>query len=201
MGLWLSAEPLVLASRSTVRRAVLAAAGIPVEACPADIDERAVEAGAAVAEPGEVAALLAARKAGVVSSAMPGRWVLGADQTLALGHRRFSKPADAAAARAQLTALRGRTHALHSAIAVARAGVVRHQTVEVARLTMREFSDSFLDRYLQEGGEAVLSSVGGYQLERLGIHLFERVDGDHFTVLGLPLVPLLAWLRSEGLVA
>jgi septum formation protein len=127
--------------------------------------------------------------------------VLGADQTLALGHRRFSKPADAAAARAQLTALRGRTHALHSAIALVRDGAVRYETVEVARLTMREFSDSFLDRYLQAGGTAVLASVGGYQLERIGIHLFDRVEGDHFTVLGLPLIPLLQYVRRKGLVA
>jgi septum formation protein len=201
LGLWLPAEPLVLASKSAVRRAVLEAAGIPVEAVPADIDERGIEARSAAVDPGAVAALLAREKATAVSSVTPGRWVLGADQTLALGDRRFSKPADAAAARAQLTALRGRTHALHSAVAVARDGAVRYDTVEIAHLTMRGFSDSFLDRYLQEGGSAVLASVGGYQLERIGIHLFDRVEGDHFTVLGLPLIPLLGFLRRERLVA
>jgi septum formation protein len=201
MGLWLADAPLVLASKSAVRREVLVSAGIPVEAIPADIDERGIEAEAALVDPGEVALMLAREKAKAVSSGLPGRWVLGADQTLALGTRRFSKPADAAAARVQLTVLRGRTHALHSAIAVARDGAVMHATIEVARLTMREFSDSFLDRYLADAGPAVLASVGGYQLERIGIHLFEQVAGDHFTVLGLPLIPLLAFLRREGLVA
>jgi septum formation protein len=201
MALWLADAPLVLASKSAVRREVLLSAGIPVEAIPADIDERGIEARSAAIDPGEVALMLACEKAKAVSSDLPKRWVLGADQTLALGTRRFSKPADAVAARAQLTTLRGRTHALHSAIAVVRDGAVMHETVDVARLTMREFSDSFLNRYLAEAGPAVLASVGGYQLERIGIHLFDQVEGDHFTVLGLPLIPLLAFLRQAGLVA
>jgi septum formation protein len=200
MALWLPAEPLVLASKSAVRRMVLEAAGIPVEAVPADIDERGLEARRPAAGPGEVALMLAREKAKAVAATLPGRVVVGADQTLALGTRRFSKPADAAAARAQLTALRGRTHELHSAVAVVRDGTVAHETVAVARLTMREFSDSFLDRYLAEAGPAVTASVGGYQLERLGIHLFDQVEGDHFTVLGLPLLPLLGFLRALRVV-
>ena len=127
--------------------------------------------------------------------------VLGADQTLALGVRRFSKAPDRAAAREQLRALRGRTHTLHSAVALMRAGTVLFEHVDTASLTMRDFSDDFLERYLDEAGAAATASVGGYQLEGLGIQLFERVAGDHFTVLGLPLIPLLDWLRRAGILA
>ena len=148
-----------------------------------------------------MAALLAREKAGTVSAWLPGRLVLGADQTLALGQRRFSKPADRAAARAQLMALRGQTHELHAAIAAMRNGGVVFEHCEVARLTMREFSEDFLDSYLESAGDAVTASVGGYQLERLGIQLFERVEGDHNTILGLPLLPLLHYLRQRGLLA
>ena len=199
--LWLGREPLVIASKSAVRRAVLEAAGIPVEVRPAEIDERGIEARTPTAGPAEVAALLAREKARAVAALMPGRLVLGADQTLALGARRFSKPGDHAAARAQLQALRGRTHELHSAVAVMRDGTVLYDQVEVARLTMRAFSDDVLDRYLAAAGAAVTASVGGYQLERIGIHLFDKIAGDHFTVLGLPLLPLLGFLRKQGFVA
>ena len=199
--LWLAPEPLVIASRSAVRCAVLQAAGIPVEVRPADIDERRIEAATPAAGPGEVAALLAREKARTVAAVMPGRLVLGADQTLALGTRRFSKPGDDRAAREQLQALRGRTHELHSAVAVVRDGTILYDRVEVARLTMRAFSDAFLDRYIATAGAAVTASVGGYQLERIGIHLFSRIEGDHFTVLGLPLLPLLESLREQGFVA
>ena len=201
MSLWLLPEPLVVASKSTVRRALLQAAGIPVEVRPADIDERAIEGRVPSACPGKVAALLAREKAVDVAVRMPGRLVVGADQTLALGTQRFSKPVDRAAARAQLQALRGRTHELHSAVAVVRDGMVLYDCVAVARLTMRAFSDSFLDRYLDAAGEAVTVSVGAYQLERTGVHLFAEVDGDHFTVLGLPLLPLLDFFRRQGFVA
>jgi septum formation protein len=201
LSLWRAPAPLVIASKSAVRRAVLEAAGIPLEVQPADIDERGIEARTPTAGPGDVAALLAREKARAVAALLPGRFVLGADQTLALGLRRFSKPADPAAAREQLQALRGKTHELHSAVAVMRDGTVLYDRVEVARLTMRDFSDAFLDRYIAAAGPAVTASVGGYQLERTGIHLFARIEGDHFTVLGLPLLPLLEFLRDQGLVA
>jgi septum formation protein len=132
---------------------------------------------------------------------MPGRLVLGADQTLALGVRRFSKPKDRASAAEQLRALRGETHALHSAIAVAHGGTIAFEHVAVARLTMRDFSDAFLERYLDAAGAAVTTSVGGYQLEGIGVQLFERVEGDHSTILGLPLLPLLSFLRNAKYLA
>jgi septum formation protein len=198
MALWLADKPLVLASKSAPRRAMLEAAGIPIEVCPADIDERAVEREAVASAAGDVAALLAREKARVVSIGMPGRLVLGADQTLVLGERRFDKPADMAAARAQLRTLAGETHELHSAIAFVRDGQVLGETVHVARMTMRAFSDKFLDAYLEAAGPAVMASVGAYQLERYGVHLFERVEADHFTILGLPLLAALDFLRREG---
>jgi septum formation protein len=201
LSLWRAPAPLVIASKSAVRRAVLEAAGIPLEVHPADIDERGIEARSSAAAPGEVAALLAREKARAIAAMMPGRLVLGADQTLALGQRRFSKPADRTAAREQLQALRGRTHELHSAVAVVRGTEVLYDRVEVARLTMRAFSDDFVDRYIDTAGSAVMASVGAYQLERTGIHLFSRIEGDHFTVLGLPLLPLLDFLRIRGIVA
>jgi nucleoside triphosphate pyrophosphatase len=201
MSLWLAAKPLVLASQSGVRRALLEAAGIPVEARPASLDERAIEQQAAAQGPGEVALLLARAKARTVAAMLDARLIVGCDQTLALGARRFSKPADRAAARDQLLALRGQTHELHSAVAVVRNGAVAFAHVAVARLTMRAFSPSFLDAYLDAAGAAVTASVGAYQLERTGIHLFERIEGDHSTILGLPLLPLLDHLRREGVLA
>ncbi|MEA2951380.1 MAG: nucleoside triphosphate pyrophosphatase [Alphaproteobacteria bacterium] len=201
MPLWLAAEPLVLASKSAARRALLEAAGIPLEVRPAEIDERATEAGAAAGGAEAAAALLARAKALDVGARMRGGLVLGADQTLALGARRFSKPADRTAAAEQLRALRGQTHALHSAVALARDGKILFEHGEAARLTMRVFSDTFLDDYLATAGSAVTASVGGYQLEGAGIQLFERIEGDYFTILGLPLLPLLAFLRSNGYLA
>lgn len=201
MALWLNAEPLVLASKSTARLALLAAAGISVEVLPADIDERGVEAKASAQDAGSAAALLAREKARAVAAQRPGRLVLGADQTLALGARRFSKPADRAAAGEQLRALRGKTHGLHSALAVMRDGEVLFEYADAARLTMRMFSDEFLEQYLDAAGDAVTASVGAYQLEKPGIQLFERIEGDYFTILGLPLLPLLDFLRREHCLA
>jgi len=200
MSLWLPPEPLILASQSKVRRALLEAAGIPVEARPAHLDERAIELGV-TGGPGEVALTLAREKAHTVAAMSGNGIVVGCDQTLALGDRRFSKPADRAAARDQLLALRGKTHELHSAVAVCRNGAVTFGHVSVARLTMREFSQGFLDSYLDAAGAAVTASVGAYQLERTGIHLFEAIEGDHFTILGLPLLPLLEHLRGEKVLA
>jgi septum formation protein len=200
MPLWRAREPLVLASKSAVRRSVLEAAGVPVEVAVADIDERGIETRSGLADPGEVAKLLAREKARAVSAIKPGRIVMGADQTLALGERRFSKAADRAGAREQLKALRGKVHALHSGVAVLRDGAVLFEHVAVARLTMRAFTDAYLEHYLDEVGAAALTSVGGYQLEGRGAQLMERVEGDHFTVLGMPLFPLLDWMRRAELL-
>jgi septum formation protein len=201
MTLWLAGQPLVLASKSEVRRLVLVNAGIPVEAVPADIDERGIEAQATTRDPGEIALLLAREKARAISARLPGRLVLGADQTLALGERRFSKPVGRDGAREQLKALRGKVHALHSAIALVRDGAIVFEHRDAARLAMREFSDRFLESYLDAAGAAVTASVGGYQLEKLGIQLFERIEGDHFTILGLPILALLEHLRRAGQLA
>lgn len=202
MALWLSPQPLVLASKSDVRGKMLAAVGLRFEIRPAQIDERAVEAkaGTTDAAAAAVARLLARAKADAVARSLPGRLVLGADQTLARGAKRFSKPANRAAAAEQLRSLRGRTHELHSALALVRDGAVLFDCVDSARLTMRDISDRFLEDYLDMAGDAALASVGAYQLEGIGIHLFERVGGDYFTILGLPLLPLLAYLRQNGFV-
>jgi len=198
MSLWLASDPLLLASRSAARRISLEAAGIPVELHPADIDERALEASAGAAAPPVIAALLARAKASFVSGQRPGRLVLGADQVLALGAERFSKPADRLAARAQLRVLSGRTHELYSAIAFVQDGAVLYEYAGAARLTMRSFSEEFLDRYLDAVGDAATISVGAYQIEGPGIELFERVEGDYFTILGLPLLAALDFLRKRG---
>jgi septum formation protein len=201
MTLWLAADPLVLASRSVARRTLLQAAGIAVELKPADLDERSVEANAVSQEPAAIAAFLAREKAATVAALCPGRLVLGADQTLALGARRFSKPVDRASARAQLAALCGRTHELHSAIAFVQDATVLFEHVDTARLTMRSFSQHFLDHYLDDVGTAATASVGAYQIESPGIQLFEHIDGDYFTILGLPLLPALDFLRRRGCLA
>jgi septum formation protein len=172
-----------------------------VEVVPADIDERAVENQQGAAGPGEVATMLAREKAKAVSAEMRSRIVLGADQTLALGSQRFSKPASRDTARAQLMMLRGRTHELHSAITLVRDNTVLFEHCAVARLTMRNFSERFLDAYLDQAGTSVTQSVGAYQLEKTGIQLFETIEGDHFTILGMPLLPLMDFLRRCGLLA
>jgi septum formation protein len=188
---------LVLASKSAARRAVLEAAGIPVSIHPAEIDERAVEQGANGGA-ADIAALLAREKARAVAARRPGELVVGADQTLALGERRFSKPKNRSEAAAQLRDLRGRSHELHSAVAVFRDGEQLFAAADAARLTMRHFSETFIEAYLDAVGSHATESVGGYQVEQIGIQLFERIDGDHFTILGLPLLPLLHFLRSIG---
>lgn len=198
MTLWRAAAPLVLASRSNIRRALLDAAGIAVETVPSDVDERAVERAAPPNSPAATAALLARAKAMAVAGTQPGRLVLGADQVLALDGRRFTKPADRAAAHAQLRALAGRAHELHSAVAFVQDATVLFEHVSTARLTMRNFSDDFLERYLDAAGAAATESVGAYQLEGLGVQLFESVDGDYFTVLGLPLLAAMDFLRRRG---
>jgi nucleoside triphosphate pyrophosphatase len=206
MGLWLADAPLVLASQSSARWMLLTAAGVPVDAHPADIDERSLERGlesATMAQSagGAVAALLAREKAIAVERRYHGRLTLGADQTLTLDAKRFAKPADRKAARAQLHELRGRSHELHSAVAFVQHGAVLFEYVAMARLTMRNFSDDFLERYLDAVGDAATASVGAYQIEGLGVQLFERVEGDYFTVLGLPLMETLEFLRRVGCLA
>ena len=191
----------MLASRSAIRRALLETAGVPIEICPADIDERGIEAKAPLQAPVAIAALLAREKAMVVGQSRRGRLILGADQTLSLDGARFAKPADRAAARVQLKTLSGRSHELYSAIAFVQDGEVLFEHVGVARLTMRAISDRFLDDYLDAVGDAATASVGAYQLEGLGIQLFERIDGDYFTVLGLPLIKALDFLRRHGCLA
>jgi len=200
MRLWRGKHPLILASQSRARQTLLANAGIDFEAVPADIDEREIQQASGLSTPGDIAALLARRKALSVSLRQPGRFVVGADQTLARGLRLFAKPAGRAQAAEQLRALAGGSHELHSAVAVARDGEILFEGVFIARMTMRQLGEPEISAYLDAAGEAVTTSVGAYQLEGLGVHLFERIEGDHFTILGLPLLPLLAFLRSEGLL-
>ena len=201
MTVWRERQPLILASQSAVRKSLLVNAGIAVETVPADIDERKIQKGSGLTDPGQVAALLAAEKAKFISAKHPERYVVGADQTLALGERLFSKPADLAAATAHIKTLSGQTHTLHSSVSIAKDGMALFSHVSVARMTMRSLTDSEIAAYIGEAGAAVTSSVGAYQLERTGVHLFERIEGDHFTILGLPLLPLLGFLRSRNLLA
>jgi len=198
---WRERQSLILASQSAVRKSLLANAGIAVETIPADIDERAVQQASGLKDPGSIANLLAGEKAAFISAKFPGRYVVGADQTLALGEQLFSKPANRAAAAAQIATLSGQTHALHSAASVVKDGMILFSHVSVARMTMRPLTGSEIAAYIDEAGDAVTASVGAYQLERTGVHLFERIDGDHFTILGLPLLPLLGFLRSRNLLA
>src|ERR1700716_3333348 len=201
MSLWRGTFPLILASQSRARQTLLSNAGIDFEAIAADIDERAAQQASGLSAPGEIASLLARQKARSVSVRLSGKFVIGADQTLALGDRLFSKPASRAQAAEQLRTLAGRSHELHSAVAVARDGKILFERADIARMTMRRLGEAEIEAYLNEAGEAVTTSVGAYQLEGLGVHLFERIEGDHFTILGLPLLPLLAFLRSERLLA
>lgn len=200
MTVWRGDKPLILASQSRARQELLTNAAIAFEARPAAIDERAVERESGLTAPDEVAACLAREKALFVSRQHSGRYVVGADQTLALGTRRFSKPANRSGAADHLRALAGQTHALHSAVAVARDGRALFENVATARMTMRPLSEAAIDAYLDQAGDAALGSVGAYQLEGLGIHLFQHIEGDHFTILGLPLLPLLEFLRRERLL-
>ena len=191
---------IVLASKSPARTAVLRAAGVHFETQVAGVDEGAVKAGL-LAEghgPREVADALAELKAIKVSRARPGDLVIGADQTLDLAGELFDKVETLAEARERLQLLRGKTHKLHSAVVVARGGEVIWREVPPAKLTMRDFSDAFIDSYLAARGEGILSSVGCYQLENEGVQLFSRIEGDYFTILGLPLMGLFDFLRLHG---
>ena len=200
--LWLAAVPLVLASGSATRRLMLQNAGIACDVHPPQVDERAVEtsAAAAGASPEAIASLLARTKALDVSGRRPGRLVLGADQTLTLEGKALHKPRDRSDAARQLHAMAGRRHRLRSAAALARDGHVLLEVATVASLSVRPLSEDAVDRYLDAAGDAAMSSVGGYQVEGAGITLFDAVEGDHFTIMGLPLLPLLAWFRTEGMM-
>ena len=195
---------LVLASTSPFRRRMLEAAGLTFRAVAPDVDETALKRRLAATLPpagaGEVAAVLARAKAQDVSKRLPAALVIGADQVLALGEELFDKPADLSVARRQLQRLRGREHQLHTAAALALGGDIVWSRIEVATLAMRPFSDAFLERYLTEAGPAVCSTVGGYEIEGRGIQLFEGIAGDHFTIIGLPLLALLAELRQRGII-
>lgn len=190
---------LVLASGSAARRTILANAGLDFDVEPSRIDERAAEAPllAAGTDPEGLAMALAAAKAAEVSARRTGALVIGADQVLELDGERFTKPVDMEAARRQLLVLQGRTHQLHSAIAVARGGELVWDHVGTARLTMRPLAPREIGLYLAAAGDAALGSVGAYQIEGRGVQLFSAIEGDLFTIMGLPLLPLLAWLRSQ----
>ncbi|QQO34379.1 septum formation protein Maf [Bradyrhizobium diazoefficiens] len=200
MGLWRGTSPLVLASQSGARKVLLANAGLEFEAVTADIDERGIQAASKLSNAREIGLLLAREKAKAVSANRPGSYVIGADQTLTLGNRLLNKPTGRSQALAQLRDLAGHSHELNSAVAVVHDGKVVFEDVSVARMTMRQMTEAELSAYLDAAGDAVTTSVGAYQLEGLGIHLFERIEGDHFTILGLPLLPLLAFLRGERLI-
>ena len=191
---------LILASASPSRRQLLANAGLAFDIEPSGIDEEEVKRSlGSRAAPQELATTLAEMKAVKVSARHPEAMVVGADSTLACNGRMFDKPPTIDAARKQLQALRGQTHELFSSVVVARGGQRLWHWSERARLTMRPFNDAFIDIYLARAGTAVLASVGAYQLEGLGAHLFTRVDGDYFTILGLPLLPLLSFLTGYGI--
>ncbi|MEQ1616417.1 MAG: Maf family protein [Hyphomicrobiaceae bacterium] len=196
---------LILASASAARRAMLERAGVLFDAKPAKIDERAVQdvlmGDDSEVEPADIAELLAEAKARDVSERHPGALVIGSDQVLEFEDEILNKPADLAQARAALKLLRASTHQLHSGVAIALDGEVVWSLVDTASLTMRQFSDKFLAAYIAEEGEALCSSVGAYKLEGRGLQLFEHIDGDYFTILGMPLLPLLNELRARGAIA
>ncbi len=193
---WRESAPLILASRSAGRRLALLHSGVPFESIPADVDERAIESRLEGADADAIASALARAKALAITAR--GRLVLGADQAASCEGRIFGKPADRREAEALLRFLCGKRHRLHSAIALARDGVVIFETVRVADLTMRGLSDAFIAVYLTAMGDGALTSAGAYQIEGLGAQLFSKVEGDHWTIMGLPLLALLEALRREG---
>ncbi len=200
-----SRQPLVLASASRIRADLLRAAGLEIEVLPAEIDEAAVKAVLTRENPdfsgADMAEILARTKASTMSETRPDAMVIGADQVLDCEGRVFDKPEDMDEARRHLVSLRGRAHRLLSSVACARGGEVVWHHQSTVTMHMRDFSNAFLGTYLGTVGEDALTSVGAYKLEGLGSHLFERIEGDYFAVLGLPLLELLAFLRTENVVA
>lgn len=191
---------LILASTSRIRGELLAKAGITFDTMAPDVDETELKRQSPGLSPGDLAQKLAAAKAVSVTNRYPGALVIGADQVLNLAGRAFDKPDSIEAAGLQLTDLRGRRHVLETALCCARDGKVVWQHLGQADLTMRDFSEQFLADYLREVGPDVMTSVGGYKLEGRGAQLFDRIDGDYFTILGLPLLPLLDFLRRQGVL-
>ncbi len=189
---------IILASTSPTRQSMLMNAGLSFSAVAPDVDEREVVAQNPQWTPEDTALRLAEAKAADVSRRNPGAFVIGADQVLAQNGKAYAKPRDAAHCREQLLELRGKTHSLISAIVCARDGRITWRFSDHALLTMRNFSEAFVDLYLEKIGSDCTSSVGGYKVEGPGIQLFDAVKGDHFTILGLPLIPLLDYLRREG---
>jgi len=197
-----SDPPLILASASLARRAVLKAAGLVFETIPVAIDEAEFQASASAEgrEAAEIAQMLAETKALRVSRRRPEALVIGADQILVCENRSFDKPGNLAAAREQLRFLRGRTHVLETAVACARSGEIIWQHRARPRLRMREFSEAWLDRYLDLETPEILNCVGAYRIEGLGIQLFDAVEGEHAAILGIPLLALLRFLRQHGVL-
>lgn len=197
-------HPLILASASQARTEMLKNAGLTFDVQPADIDEAAIRStfddGTAAAAPSDIAVILAQTKATTISERNPGALVIGADQILVCDGELHSKPADKIAAREQLVRLRGKTHSLISAVACARDGQVEWYHDDAVHLTMRDFTNEFLGTYLALAGDAVTASVGAYQIEGPGVQLFSKVAGDYFTVLGMPLLPLLQYLRTQNII-
>ena len=197
-----SQRQIVLASASRARRELLAAAGVPFTVEAADVDEPAVRrALTPTTAPTTVAEVLARAKAEDVGARHRDALVIGADQVLAFGAEILIKPGDVEGARTTLLKLKGKTHELHSSVAFAEDGGIVWTHTGTARLTMRDFSDDFLEEYLLRAGDRVGESVGAYELEGAGVQLFERIEGDYFTILGLPLLPVLAQLRARGVIA
>lgn len=191
---------LILASTSRIRGELLAKAGLTFEAVSPQVNETEMKRHSPGLSPGNLAKKLATTKAVSVTNQNPGALVIGADQVLNLEGRAFDKPGSPDAARRQLMDLRGHRHVLETALTCARDGQIVWEHLGQAVLTMRDFSDEFLEDYLRKLGADVTTSVGGYKLEGLGIQLFDRIEGDYFTILGLPLLPLLEFLRREGVV-
>jgi len=201
MNIWRGQSKLLLASQSRARKMLLENAGLDFEALPANIDERAVQRESGLSAPGEIASLLAREKALFISRQKPGQYVIGADQTLTLEGKILHKSRDLAEGAQTLAALSGKTHRLTSAFCVARAGQALVVHRDHADLRMRTLDLAEISRYLERAGPSVLSSVGVYQGESLGIHLFEHIEGDHSVVLGLSMLSLLAWMRRENLIS
>lgn len=199
------AKPIILASGSSARRAMLTQAGVGFTIEPARIDETAIRdeflRRVPLATPPEIALMLAGAKARDVSMRNGGALVIGSDQILNIDATILTKPVDRAAAAATLQHLRGRQHQLHSAAAIAIDGAIVWSTVDTANLTMRRFSDEFLEQYLDAEGDSLWEVVGAFKLEGRGLQLFERIEGDYFTILGMPLLPVLTELRVQGAIS